>query len=149
MRGPFYLDVFTESPPRLYPLRSWMRNHGPSGPTVKLHFHVFFLFRVHLRYREVPRLGVKSELQPLPQPQQRQIQTASETCRSLWQCRIFNPLSESRDPTGILMDASQVLYLLSHNRNSYTWIFDFEEGPCSQLLCGSRASCSLLGFKNM
>ena len=37
---------------------------------------------------------------------------------SSWQCRIFNPLSETRDRTRILMDTSHVLNLLSHNRNS-------------------------------
>ena len=30
---------------------------------------------------------------------------------------ILNPLSKARDRTGIFMDASQVLNLLSHNRN--------------------------------
>ena len=46
----------------------------------------FFAFLgPHLWHLEVPRLGVESELQ-LPQ-----------------QCRIFNPLSEARDGTHILM----------------------------------------------
>ena len=41
-----------------------------------------------------------------------------QTTRSLWQCQIFNPLSEARDQTHILMDTSQVLNPLSHNGNS-------------------------------
>ena len=37
---------------------------------------------------------------------------------SSWPCQILNPLSETKDRTQILMDTSQVLNLLSHNRNS-------------------------------
>ena len=37
-----------------------------------------------------------------------------------WQCQIFNPLSEARDWTLILMDSSRVLNSPSHNRNSYS-----------------------------
>ena len=57
---------------------------------------------------EVPRLGVESELQPLataiiatPDP--------SHVCNlglSVQQRQILNPLSEARDGTHILMDAS-------------------------------------------
>ena len=36
----------------------------------------------------------------------------------LWQRWTLNLLSEARDQTRILMDTSQVLNLLSHNRNS-------------------------------
>ena len=35
----------------------------------------------------------------------------------------FNPLSEARDQTRILVDTSQVLNLLSHNRNSQKYLF--------------------------
>ena len=45
---------------------------------------------------------------------------------SLQHCGIFNPLSEARDQTCILMDTSRVCNPLSQNRNSslfYTWIF--------------------------
>ena len=37
------------------------------------------------------------------------------------QCQILNPLSEARDGTHILMDTSQVLWLLSHDWNF--WLF--------------------------
>ena len=69
---------------------------------------------------EVPRLGVKSELQ-LPA-----YTTATATpdlshicnlCRSFQQCQILNPLSKARNETCILMDTSQVLNLLNHNEN--------------------------------
>ena len=54
---------------------------------------------------EVPGLGVESQLQ-LPAyatAQQYQIQTASTTYASLWQCWILNPLSEARDQTWVVM----------------------------------------------
>ena len=67
---------------------------------------------------EVPRLGVKSELQLLayttattPDP--------SHICELIPQLvGMLNPPSEARDQTRILMDTSQVLNTLSHNRNS-------------------------------
>ena len=75
---------------------------------------------------EVPRLGVKSELQ-LP---------ASTTATATWhpssildlhcnlcQYQILNPLSKARDGTCILTDIRQVLNLLSHSGNSR--IFNF------------------------
>ena len=40
---------------------------------------VFILLGPHLQHMEIPRLGVKSELQPTPQPQQRQIRATSAT----------------------------------------------------------------------
>ena len=58
---------------------------------------------------EVPRLGVKSELQLLAYA------TATETpdliynlLQSSWQRWILNPLSKARDRTCILMDAGQI-----------------------------------------
>ena len=70
---------------------------------------------------EVPRLGVKSELQLLAYG------TATATpdlshichlCRSLWQRQILNPLSEAKDRTRILMDSSWVCNPLTHNWSS-------------------------------
>ena len=37
--------------------------------------------------------------------------------------RIFNPLSEARDQSRILMDASRVRYLLRHDGNSIFCLF--------------------------
>ena len=55
---------------------------------------------------EVPRLGIKWELKAYV------IVTATPdlSCNcdlhhSVWQCQIFNPLSEARDQTHILMDS--------------------------------------------
>ena len=66
---------------------------------------------------EVLRLGVKSELQLLAyigsEPRLRPTPQLMATPDP-------NPLSEVRDRTHILMDASWVLNLLSHNRHSVT-----------------------------
>ena len=82
---------------------------------------LFCFLGPHPRHVEVPRPGVKSELQ-LPAST-----TATATpdpgrilnlrC-SLRQCRILDPLQEAGDQTCILMDPSQVHFHLSHNRNS-------------------------------
>ena len=62
---------------------------------------------------EVPRLGVKSELQLLAYT------TTTVMCdlspifdlhHSSWQCQLYNPLSKARDQTHILMDTSQVCF---------------------------------------
>ena len=69
----------------------------------------------HLQHTEVPRLGVKSELQ-LP-AQATATAIPDPNCvfnlhHSSWQRqRILNPLSEARDQTRILMDTRQVRYL--------------------------------------
>ena len=80
----------------------------------------FFLI-FHLWYMEFPRLGVELELQLPAYTTATATPDLSHICKlhlSLWQCQILNPLSEARDQTQILMDTSQVLNLLSHNRNS-------------------------------
>ena len=92
-------------------------------------FFFFFCFVVVVFFRaapganEVPRLGVKLELQFPAYP----IATAiavwdlSHVCdlhHCLWQHQILNLLSKGRDRTCIVMDASRVHNLLSHNGNS-------------------------------
>ena len=62
---------------------------------------------------EVPRLGVKLELQLPAYTTARAMWDVSHVCNlhhSSWQRRILNPLSKARDRTQILMDASQVCY---------------------------------------
>ena len=44
-------------------------------------------------------------------------------CNS-WQHQIFNPLSDARDRTLVLMDSSWILNPLSHNRNSHAGSLD-------------------------
>ena len=79
----------------------------PCGLAFKIlcthHTHTYIYFVIlgpHLRHREVPRLGVESELKLLAYA----IATPdlSQVCdpyRSSWQCQILNPLSEARDQT--------------------------------------------------
>ena len=72
---------------------------------------VLFCLGPHPQPMEVPKLGVKSELQLLA------YSTATATpdpcciCNlhhCLGQCQILNPLSEARDQTRVLMDTSRV-----------------------------------------
>ena len=67
----------------------------------------------HPQHMEVPRLGVKSELQLPAYTTATETQDPSGICdlhRSSQQCQILNPLSEIRGQTRILTDASQVSY---------------------------------------
>ena len=76
----------------------------------------FFLFffgflGLHLQHMEVPRLGVKLELQLPAYATATATPDWSRSCKlhcSLQQCRVLNPLREARDQTQILMDISQV-----------------------------------------
>ena len=70
---------------------------------------------------EVPRLGVKLELQLPAYATATAIPDRGPTCglgRSSWQCQILNPLIEARDPTCMLTDTSLILNPLSHKGNS-------------------------------
>ena len=76
---------------------------------------------------ELPRLGVKSELQLQATATATATPDSSRVCnlhRSSQQCRILNPLSEARDRTCIPMDTSRVHNLLSHNGKS--WLSTFK-----------------------
>ena len=77
---------------------------------------------------EVPRIGIKSDLQLQAYTTATAMQNPSCICdlyHSSQQCWILNPLSEARDRTSILMDTSQVCNLLSYNENSTRGIFRF------------------------
>ena len=69
---------------------------------------------------EVPRLGVELELQlMLAYATAMALPDLSHICKLcciLWQCCTLNSLSKAKVQTLILMDTSQVLNLLSHNR---------------------------------
>ena len=94
-----------------------------------LEFFFFCFLGPHPWHREVPRVGIESELWPLayttatatamPDP--------SRVCHlhhSSWQCWILNPFSEARDQTHILTDTSQVRFCWAMTqellRNSYS-----------------------------
>ena len=84
-------------------------------------FFFFFFLEPFSWHLEVPRLGVKSELQLPDYARATAMLDPSyifELHCSLWQCWILNPLSEARDWTHIFMDINQVPNLLSHNGNS-------------------------------
>ena len=62
---------------------------------------------------EVPRLGIKSELQPPAYTTAIATQDPSHVCDlylSLGQCWILNPVSEARDWTCVLMDTSRIRF---------------------------------------
>ena len=71
----------------------------------------------HLQHMEVPGLGAELELQLLADTTAAAMWNPSPVC-DLQQCRILNPLSETRDQTCILMDSSQIHHPLSHSGNS-------------------------------
>ena len=76
---------------------------------------------------EVPRLGVQSELQLLAYTTATAMPDLSSVFSlhfSSWLCWILNQLSEARVQTGILMDSSWVLNLLSCNGNSQKGSFN-------------------------
>ena len=75
---------------------------------------------------EVPRLGVKAELQLPACTTATATPDPSHICDprcSLRQCQILNPLSEARNGSHILLDTNQVLHPLSHNGNSLNRLF--------------------------
>ena len=85
-----------------------------------------YLLGLHLQHMEFPRLGVESELQ-LPA-----YTTASATSdlscvcdlyHSSWQSQILNLLSENRDWTFILMDASQIRFCWAMTESPFFLIF--------------------------
>ena len=84
----------------------------------------FFLFRATPTIYGSSQVRVKSELQLLAYTTATATQDLSCVCdlhHSSWHWRMVNPLSEARDWTWILMDASWVHNPLSHNRNSHTF----------------------------
>ena len=73
----------------------------------------------HLQHMEVPRLGVKSELQlPASATATPDLSHIFDLHHSSWQCHILTPLSEARDGTCIHMDTSHIRNSLSHDGNS-------------------------------
>ena len=88
---------------------SWML----SGRIV-FFFFCLFVFLGHTPWdMEVPRLGVKSEVQLPALNTAAAVPDPSHICalhRSSQQCQILNPMIKARDWTCVLMDASQVCY---------------------------------------
>ena len=76
-----------------------------------LFFFLFVFLGPHLWYMEVPRLGVQLELQLPVYTTTTATQDPSHVCdlhHSSQQHQVLNPMSEARDQTWVLMDASWV-----------------------------------------
>ena len=112
-------------------------------------FFFFFLFIAASLAYDIPRLGVRLELQ-LPA-----YTTATATpdlshlcdlcCSSWWQCRVINPLSEARDQTCILMDTTWVCYWWATMGSSYLFLPILPLVPCILIhLVFSHRSLSFL-----
>ena len=70
----------------------------------------FFCFlETHLRHMDVPRLGIKLEIQ-LPATATQDLSCIRDLHCSSQQRQILNPLIKARDRTHILMDISWVCY---------------------------------------
>ena len=93
-----------------------------TNPDLKYFFLLFFsFFFLGPHMEHIPRLGVKLELQLRAYTTATATADPSRICDlrcSLQKHWIFNPQSEARDGTRILMDTSWVLNPLSHKENS-------------------------------
>ena len=89
-------------------------------------FLSFFFLGLYVHHMEVPRLGIEFELQLLAYttamaaPDTRCIYNFCCSLWQCWQCWMFNPLSEARDQTCILIETMLgILNLLNKNGNSW------------------------------
>ena len=74
-------------------------------------FYFILFLEPHRRHMEIPRLGVKSELELPAYTTATAMWGRSHVCyHSSQQCQIPNPLSHARDQTCVLMDTSRVSY---------------------------------------
>ena len=91
-----------ENKEREFSKKEWVKNVSC--------FLFFFFWWLHLWHMEAPRLGVESEqhlIQPLAMATL-DLSPVWDPCCSLWQPRILNPLSKTRDWAHILMHPSWV-----------------------------------------
>ena len=91
-------------------------------------FKFFFLLvlRLYLQHKEVPRLGVESELQLPVYTTATSTPGPSCVCSlhySSWQHWILNTLSEARDWTLVLKDTSRVRYHRAMMGTPLLWFF--------------------------
>ena len=92
----------------LFPHRHFSWNLGENRDCT---FSVSVFFGLHPWHMEIPRLGVESELQlPAYTTVPQDLSCCFNLHHSSRQCQIFNPLSEARDQTHILMDTTWVRY---------------------------------------
>ena len=87
---------------------------------------LFWLLGLQVQHMEVPRLGVKSELQLPAYTTATATQDPSRICNlhhSSWQCWMLDPLSEARDQARILMDTSRICFLWATKGTFYSLFF--------------------------
>ena len=97
---------------------------------------------------EIPRLGVKSELQLLAYATATATRDPSHVCdlhTSSWQSQILNPLNKARDRTCILINAGRVHNPLSHNGDSilFCTMRDAGEAPECDMPAGQWKGLAL------
>ena len=119
------------------------------APPIPAKVIFFFFLGPHPKHMEVPRLGVKSELQLSAWATATATLDSKHICelqRSLLQCQILNPLIEARERTVFSRTVHQVLNPLSRNKNSSKVKFLREDA--TGLLIGKQAAslsrCSLI-----
>ena len=115
MSLPLYVDNF---PRYQHPPLEWYI-------WVFLRLFVFCFLGPHPRHMEVPKRGIKLELQLLPYTTATATPEPRPVCdlhHSSWQHWILNPLSEAGDRTCILMDTSQIGFHC-HDGNSQDFSF--------------------------
>ena len=99
-----------------------LRNSANPGTFFLYYLFIFFCsLGPHPWHMEVPRLGVEWELQPPAYTTATATPDPSHICdihHSSQQRRVLDALSEARDRTCVLTDASWVLNLLGHHGNS-------------------------------
>ena len=99
-----------------------------------------FFLQLHLGHREVPGLGVKSELQLLAYTTAMWDPNLICSLRhSSWQCQMPNPLSEAMDQTRILTGTSRICFHCT--RMGTPWkrlIFKYKKTPLMSMDRSSR-----------
>ena len=89
-------------------------------------FIFYFFLGPHLWHMEVPRLGIKLDMQlPASATASWDLSHICDLHHSSWQCQIPDPLSKARDQTCILMDTSWIHFHCAMTgipqiRNSFT-----------------------------
>jgi len=105
------LACMTNKNGRSYGVWSWVIKNTTICLCLGFFFFFFAFLSPHLQHMEVPRLGVKSELQLRAYTTATVMPDPSHVCdlyHSSQQCRILNPLSKFRDQTCVLMNPSQI-----------------------------------------
>ena len=90
-----------------------IHNGLKNNKSINIHFFLSFFFGPQTWHIEVPRLGVESELQLPAYATATATQDPSCVCdlhHSSWQHQILDPLSEPRNQTCVLMNASQICF---------------------------------------